>query len=155
MVSVENTCTFGITILALIVWLHAWSYFTVTRYICNTSFVKCPDDITFNTIRYASLIYVGFIGGLIVVHSGGALFGGILWETLIPLIVAVLIWIIGVIFLQVSDPNIQYVVGVDNTNLTIPVSNSPLHPVKVFREAYKINTKKLHYTEKLGLHYTH
>ena len=59
-------------------------------------------------------------------------------KTPIPLIVAVLIWIIGVISLQVSDPKMQYVVGEDNTNLTISVSYSSLDPVKVFRGAKKI-----------------
>ena len=133
MVSVENTCTFGITILALIVLLHAISYVTVTTFICNSSFInkaKCPDDKTFDTIRYASLCYVVLIPILAVY--------GFVMKTPIPLIVAVLIWITGVIFLQVSDPNIQYVVGEDNTNLTIPVSKSPLDTVKVFREAKKI-----------------
>lgn len=133
MVSVENTCMFGITILALIVLLHAISYVTVTTYLCNSSFInkgKCPDDKTFDTIRYASLCYVVLIPILAIY--------GIVMKTPIPLIVAVLIWITGVIFLQVSDPNIQYVVGFDNTKLTIPVSYSSLDPIKVFRGAKKI-----------------
>ena len=130
MISVENICTLGITILALIVLLHAISYVTVTTYLCNSSFInkgKCPDDKTFDTIRYASLCYVVLIPIL-------AIFG-FLMKTPIPLIVAVLIWIIGVIHLQVSDPKLQYVVGFDNTNLTTSVSYSPLDPIKVFRKA--------------------
>lgn len=133
MISVENICTLGITILALIVLLHAISYVTVTTYLCNSSFInkgKCPDDKTFDTIRYASLCYVVLIPILAIY--------GIVMKTPIPLIVAVLIWITGVIFLQVSDPNIQYVVGFDNTNQSIPVSYSSLDPIKVFRGAKKI-----------------
>ena len=133
MVSVENTCTFGITILALIVLLHAICYVTVTTFICNSSYInkgKCPDDKTFDTIRYASLCYVVLIPILAIY--------GFVMKTPIPLIVAVLIWIIGVISLQVSDPKIQYVVGFDNTNQSTSVSYSSLDPVKVFRGAKKI-----------------
>ena len=133
MISVENGFTFGTTILALIVLLHAICYVTVTTFICNSSYInkgKCPDDKTFDTIRYASLCYVVLIPILAIY--------GFVMKTPIPLIVAVLIWIIGVISLQVSDPKIQYVVGLDNTSLTIPVSKSPLDTVKVFREAKRI-----------------
>jgi hypothetical protein len=133
MISVENICTLGITILALIVLLHAISYVTVTTYLCNTEFInsgKCPDDDTFYNIRYTSLCYVVLIPIL-------AIFG-FLMKTPIPLIVAVLIWIIGVIHLQVSDPKMQYVVGFDNTNQSTSVSYSPLDPIKVFREANRI-----------------
>jgi hypothetical protein len=133
MISVENICTLGITILALIVLLHAISYVTVTTYLCNSSFInkaKCPDDKTFDTIRYASLCYVVLIPILAIY--------GFVMKTPIPLIVAVLIWIIGVISLQVSDPKMQYVVGFDNTNQSTSVSYSSLDPVKVFRDAKTI-----------------
>jgi hypothetical protein len=133
MISVENICTLGITILALIVLLHAISYVTVTTYLCNTEFInsgKCPDDKTFDTIRYASLCYVVLIPILAIY--------GFVMKTPIPLIVAVLIWIIGVISLQVSDPKMQYVVGFDNTNQSTSVSYSSLDPVKVFRDAKTI-----------------
>ena len=130
MISMETTCTFGITLVALIVLLHAICYVTVTTYICNSSFYKgkCPDDNNFYSIRYASLFYVVLIPILAIY--------GFVMKTSIPLIVSVIIWIFGVILLQMKDPKIRYVVGEDKTNLVIPISNSPFDPIKVFREFY-------------------
>jgi hypothetical protein len=62
-------------------------------------------------------------------------------KTSIPLIVSVIIWIFGVILLQMKDPKIRYVVGEDKTNLAIPISNSPFDPVKVFREFYSLTKR--------------
>jgi len=133
MISVENGFTFGTAILALIVLLHAICYVTVTTFICNSSFInkgKCPDDKTFDTIRYASLCYVVLIP-ILAIYA-------FVMKTPIPLFVAVSIWIGGVTLLRGEDPKIRYVVGEDNTSLTIPVSKSPLDTVKVFREAKRI-----------------
>ncbi len=133
MILVENGFEIGTTILALIVLLHAICYVTVTTFICNSSYInkgKCPDDKTFDTIRYASLCYVVLIP-ILAIYA-------FVMKTPIPLFVAVSIWILGVTLLRGEDPKIRYVVGEDNTNLTIPVSKSPLDRVKVFREANRI-----------------